>query len=147
VMKKCKVGTIFHNDSDATTGAWKAVLKAAKENATEIVPVNGNTKTDLFQILVAYDGRGRFSNEANNSILVLLVDGDVRVLLTGDCEAACEKAVSPHLTKIDVLNVGHHGSNAASSPPFLTLLSPKLATISAGRTISLGIRPSPSLAA
>src|SRR5439155_1875149 len=118
VMKKFKVGTIYHNDSDAATASWKAFLKAAK-NAEEVIKVERNIDTELFKILVAYDGGNRFGKEADNSILLLVVDGSVRVLLTGDCEAICEKAVSANLQKVDVLSVGHHGSNAASSLPFL----------------------------
>src|SRR5947209_5756122 len=70
VMKTLKIGTVYHNDSDASTATWKAFLKAAN-GADRIVKVDKNIETDLLQILVAYDGRDRFAKEADNSILAL----------------------------------------------------------------------------
>lgn len=86
------------------------------------------------RILVAYDSRGRrTSKEADNSVLVRLIDGQVLVLLTGDCDAPCEGEVSRTSdVSAEVLNVSHHGSNAASNPEFPRKVKPKVAVIQAG---------------
>ncbi|MBI1892885.1 MAG: MBL fold metallo-hydrolase [Candidatus Rokubacteria bacterium] len=128
-----KIKRIFHNGSNAKTGTWRKFLKEAGR-ADEVVVVERDRDENGIQILVAYDSRGaRYSKEADNSVLVRLVDGRVRVLLTGDCEATCEKEVSRTSdVQSDVLNVGHHGSDAASSPEFLKKVKPKIAVIQAG---------------
>lgn len=133
VLKSVAVKRIYHNGSKAKTGIWKKFLKAAQKAET-IVVVEDDLREDGMQILVAYDSHGkRYSKEADNSLLLRLTDGKVRVLLTGDCEATCEKEVSRMSdVSADVLNVGHHGSNAASSVPFLKKVKPKTAVIQAG---------------
>ena len=133
VLKKVKVKRVYHNGSRAKTGTWKKFLKEAKK-ADTVVVVERDLDENGIQILVAYDSRGaRFSKEADNSVLVRLVDGKVRVLLTGDCEATCEKEVSGTSdVRAEILNVGHHGSNAASSPEFLKNVKPKIAVVQAG---------------
>jgi len=133
VLKKLTVKRLFHNGSKAKTGIWKKFLKTAKQADTPTTVVDEDLKQPGFDILVAYDSHGRYSKEADNSLLVRLTDGKVRVLLTGDCEAPCEAEVSK-MSEVtaDVLNVGHHGSAAASSLPFLQKIKPKVAVISAG---------------
>jgi competence protein ComEC len=134
VINRFAVKRIYHNGSKAPTAVWKAFLKVAKK-ADEVIIVDKNLDTGDFDILVAYNNHGRFSKEADNSLIVRLVDGKVRVLLTGDCEAVCEKALMSDNgagLKAAVLNVGHHGSNASSSLPFLKVVTPETAVISAG---------------
>jgi L-ascorbate metabolism protein UlaG (beta-lactamase superfamily) len=113
VIRKFTVKRVYHNGSKAPTATWKAFLKAAKK-AEEIVIVDKNLDAGDFDILVAYNSHDRFSKEADNSLVVRLVDGNVRVLLTGDCEAVCEQALMADNgkdMKAAILNVGHHGSN------------------------------------
>lgn len=133
VLKKVKVKQVYHNGSKAKTATWKKFLKEAKK-ADRVVVVERDLDENGIQILVAYDSRGkRYTKEADNSVLLRLVDGRVRVLLTGDCEAPCEREVSgTSEVSAEVLNVGHHGSNAASSPDFLRKVRPKAAVIQAG---------------
>ncbi len=79
-------------------------------------------------------------SEADNSVLLRLVGGAVRVLLTGDCEARCEREVSRTSdVSADILNVGHHGSNAASSAAFLQKVKPRIAVIQAGARNQLNL--------
>jgi competence protein ComEC len=70
----------------------------------------------------------------NASVVALLTHGDFRALLTGDAEAPVEALLLERglLVPVDVLKVGHHGSDSSSTPAFLAALRPRIALISAG---------------
>ena len=100
-----------------------------------------NDETEI-EIIVPYDDGDGFRRDLNaNSVLVKISHGGTSVLLTGDCEKVCEKRI---LTgdiddsigddiKVDVLKVGHHGSDTSTSEEFLTATNPELAIISSGK--------------
>jgi competence protein ComEC len=73
----------------------------------------------------------------NDGSVVLRVSYGKNVFLfTGDASAAAEGALlylysAEHL-KCDFLKVGHHGSNTASTEPFLRTVQPLFAAISCG---------------
>lgn len=76
-----------------------------------------------------------FSDLNDNSIVVKLQAGDASFLFTGDAEAPAEQSMlvsSVVSIKCDVIKVGHHGSNTATSQAFLDLVDPSYAIISAG---------------
>ena len=69
----------------------------------------------------------------NGSIVLALRCGGFTALLTGDAEAPVESLlVARGLPRFDLLQVGHHGSESSTSPPFLTATQPRIALISAG---------------
>ncbi len=74
--------------------------------------------------------------ESNNtSIVIKLSYGEQDVLLTGDTEEPLEKyLVEKHgeSVHVEVLKVGHHGSDSSSSREFLQAVSPQHVTISVG---------------
>ncbi len=75
-------------------------------------------------------------SEPNNASIVLVVDtGGVRLLLTGDVEAAAQSALLPLVTgldpPVDVLKVPHHGSRS-QDPGLVGTLRPRLAVVSVG---------------
>ena len=76
------------------------------------------------------------SGDANNSGLVLkIVYGKHSILLQSDAQVEAERdlsAAEQSELESDVLKVGHHGSATSSSAPFLSLVKPKVAIISAG---------------
>lgn len=75
------------------------------------------------------------SMSRNNQSIVLYAQlGGLDWLFTGDLETRGEAllmAYYPSLT-VDVLKIGHHGSNSSTSDDFLDYLQPKTALISAG---------------
>lgn len=77
---------------------------------------------------------GTPSDSNNNSVVVRLVWKEASVLLTGDLEAEGEQLLlgSGQPLNANVLKVGHHGSAGASTPQFLSAVSPGLAVISVG---------------
>ncbi|MDP9468715.1 MAG: ComEC/Rec2 family competence protein [Chloroflexota bacterium] len=70
----------------------------------------------------------------NASVVGLLQSGSFTALLTGDAEAPVEAMLAERglLTGVDLLKVGHHGSNSSSSPLLLGATAPRVALISAG---------------
>jgi competence protein ComEC len=70
----------------------------------------------------------------NASVVGLLRNGGFTALLTGDAEMPVEALLAERglLTRIDVLKVGHHGSNSSSGPALLNATHPGVALISAG---------------
>lgn len=69
------------------------------------------------------------SNE--NSCALLIDTGRYRVLLPGDIGAR-ELALARQSGPVDVLVLGHHGSQSATSLKFLQAVQPKLALVSSG---------------
>ncbi len=70
----------------------------------------------------------------NASVVGLLRSGDFTALLTGDAELPVEALLAERglLTRIDVLKVGHHGSNSSTGPALLDAVRPAAALISVG---------------
>lgn len=145
IVRSFPVKKIYHNGSGAKTRAWQNFLDVA--GTVEQKVVDEDIHQSEIEILVAYDiRRKRFSNEADNSLLLRLVHGKVRVLLTGDCEVPCEKAVIKGSdVTADVLNVSHHGSNEASHPEFLKTVGANIAVIQAGEKNQYGHPTKPVL--
>lgn len=79
------------------------------------------------------DYMGKDANE--NSIITYFEMYDVGYLFMGDGGYGAEAAILKEYAdlKVDVLKVGHHGSNTASSSAFIHHYHPKVALISAGR--------------
>ena len=77
----------------------------------------------------------------NTSVVFLLQFGTQKVLFTGDAEVETENyLLKKYGNKLDsdVLKVGHHGSKSSSSQAFLNVVTPKIATISAGKNNDYG---------
>jgi len=72
------------------------------------------------------------TNTNNNSIVLILSYGQIDFLFMGDAESQAESSMLSLLFDIDVLKVGHHGSNTASSPDFLNIVEPEIAVYMAG---------------
>ena len=77
-------------------------------------------------------GTGTDSN--SNSLVLRLVWGNTRFLLTGDITAEAEQHLlaSGQCLASDVLKVAHHGSDGSTTSQFLSAVGPTYAVISAG---------------
>jgi len=81
-----------------------------------------------------------FSDLNDNSIVTKLQAGNTRFLFTGNAETPAEQSIIDADLNLqsDVLKVGHHGSNTATSQAFLDLVDPSYAIICAGVDNSYG---------
>jgi competence protein ComEC len=81
------------------------------------------------------------ASDTNNTSLVLRIDyGATSFLLTGDMEQEAEKALveSGADLDVDVLQVGHHGSETSSGYIFLNAVLPEIGVISVGEGNTYG---------
>ncbi len=87
---------------------------------------------------------------ANDASVVLMVQhGRVRMLLTGDAEAAEESWLVNRwggALAATVLKIGHHGSRTSSTPAFLDAVRPRIALVSVGAGNRYG-HPAPDVMA
>ncbi|MEP6470245.1 MAG: DNA internalization-related competence protein ComEC/Rec2, partial [Chloroflexota bacterium] len=70
----------------------------------------------------------------NGSVVMVLESPGFRALLTGDAEAPVEAQLLERglLGQVDVLKVGHHGSESGTTPELLAVLRPRIAIVSCG---------------
>ena len=136
---------LSHDDNDHAGGA-STILKAYP-NVEFITPSHKNYGENHrtfctagrdwnwqrlhFQILSPYSIVERADNA--HSCVILVDDGKHSVLLTGDTEVKNEQIFARTLGKIDVLQVGHHGSKTSTSEYLLSQVRPDVAIISSGR--------------
>ena len=92
------------------------------------------------KIIILADGSNRNENTNNNSIVVKIEFGENSFMFTGDAEEELElEVVSGKIdTKVDVLKIGHHGSNTSTCKTFFNAVSPKYAVISVGKNNNYG---------
>ncbi len=71
------------------------------------------------------------ANVHERTVVTKLTVGAKTMLFMGDAEEGIEKALGD-IGHVDVLKVGHHGSDTSSSDPFLRVISPAISVISLG---------------
>ena len=81
-----------------------------------------------FEILSVKNNTNSSANES--SIVVKLNYLNTSYLFMGDATQGIEKEIKSD--SVDVLKIGHHGSNSSTSSEFLDMIKPKYAIISAG---------------
>ena len=138
-IKKIDLVIISHLDYDHY-GALDSLKKNFKINKV----VDNNEYEYLYYQDLKFKNLNIFYNreceDENTKSSVLLFDFiGLKFLLTGDAPKEIEKKIiETYKIDIDVLKVGHHGSNTSSSLEFIHSIKPELAIISVGRNNRYG---------
>ena len=76
-----------------------------------------------------------YDNENDNSSVIYTSIYDTKLLYMGDAGTVVEDDLIDkyNLQNVDILKVGHHGSNTSSSMKFIDNINPKFSIISVGR--------------
>ena len=137
VIKNFDIGTIYMPNVVATTKTFEEVIDAISAKKLKVTSPKtgdkftvGNAECEVMSIRNDKD-------DYNNCSIVIKMDfNNVSYLFTGDAEESVESSRKwPH---IDVLKVGHHGSNTSSSKNFLEQIKTEVALISVGQGNTYG---------
>ena len=76
-----------------------------------------------------------YDNENDNSIVLYTNINGLKLLFMGDAGVTVEDKLlaSFNIRNIDILKVGHHGSDTSTSQEFIDYINPKYSIISVGR--------------
>ena len=136
---------LSHDDNDHSGGA-KAILAAYPE--IELITPSRKNYSETHRTFCLqgkqWQWRGidfkilspeQIIDRAENpqSCVILFTDGQYQILLTGDADVATERSFAENLGKINVLQVGHHGSKTSTGEFLLAQTKPDIALISSGR--------------
>jgi len=146
VLKRYDVGMILMTGVDYKSPDYEEFLKvAAAKNIKIMIAKNdkdfkfGNVVFDLLYPSNPFLD-ANFKNVNNSSIVMKILYGGKKILLTGDMELEEESLLMKTGLdlKADILKVGHHGSKTSSSKKFLNLVNPEIAIIQSGKGNSFG---------
>ena len=141
VVDGIDIGKIYmpYNDS-STTKYYKELLKSiqSKDMMIEEALVGDKIKfTDKIEAEIMAVDNTQPEDENDASIVVQITYGEMEYLFMADATTKVEK--NRVWEDVDVLKVGHHGSNTSSSKSFLESVDPEISIISVGKENSYGL--------
>ncbi len=134
IISNFDIGEIYLPDVTTTSKTFESLLDVIEEKNYEItipkIDEEFNLKDMKFKVIYT----GNSEDDLNNSSIVLKMEyGNTSYLFMGDAESKVEKLILDKDIKVDVLKVGHHGSNYSTSDIFLKKVNPRYAIISVGK--------------
>ena len=141
VLDMFQIERIYLNGGVSGTQTFANFMAAVNAEGAEVTTVSRGDAIPLGNLTLQVLHPGTLTGNSNVDSMVLLIDCDeVEVLLTGDAESPSEQEMiqAGVLVNIDVLRVGHHGSDSSTTQEFLNALDPEVAVISAGLTNGFG---------
>ncbi|CAN5346792.1 hypothetical protein BH20ACI1_BH20ACI1_01350 [soil metagenome] len=95
---------------------------------------------DEVRVEVLFPEQNNDVSDNNNSVVLRLIYGKRKFLLTGDIEKEAEKEllIAPEFLQSDVVKAAHHGSRTSSTQEFIEAAQAKLVIIPVGRKSPFG---------
>lgn len=140
VLANYNVSAFYDNGHVHTSQTYENLMDYVAENDLDYSVLKTGNTLDIWEgVNVTVVSPKRLTDDVNEDSIVLFVDyDDVEILLTGDAGVSVESNVAKLVGDIDILKVGHHGSDSASSDDFLKIIKPEISIISVGEGNSYG---------
>ena len=126
-------------DTMTTANYYKKLLNSLRKKELQITEANKGDKFAIneldFEIMSVDNSEPEDANDT--SIVIELTYGEQKYLFMGDATEINEE--NRNWNDVDVLKVGHHGSNTSSSQKFLNQVLPEISIISVGKDNSYGL--------
>lgn len=138
LMRHFEVGEVWEGPAPTGDAQYAAFDAAARALARRAVQAGVTWEADGVRLRVLWPHlRGRPPARARNddSLVLEIVFGGQRFLLTGDIEGGGEAALGGEAVAV---SVPHHGSRTSSSEPWLAHTRPRVGLLSAGRRNRFG---------
>ena len=147
VLEKYDVKKILYTGVIHSAPAYLEWLKIVKAKNIPLVIIDRPQKVNFGShcfLDIVYPRQsllGKSVNNLNNSSIIAELDCENRtVLFMGDAEIEVEEELIKigDLGSVEILKVGHHGSNTSSNQEFLEMVNPQKAVISVGKDNKFG---------
>ncbi len=130
VVNAIAIKNVYVSNGDADTQVYSDFINSmANKGLNPSVPLLNSEfelGTSKFKVLSVANE----SDPNNNSLVLEYTNGEDKVLLMGDAESSIESRIN--ISEVDLLKVGHHGSDTSSSPSFIDKLNPEYAVVMVG---------------
>ena len=140
VVESFDIGEIYMPRAENNTKTYENLLLAVSDKGLSINTARAGKEIFRENAITAEflaPVKDKYEDLNNYSAVVRLVYGNHSFVFMGDAEVISENEIrntySAEILKADVLKVGHHGSNTASSAAFINTVSPKYAVIEVGK--------------
>ena len=137
IINNFEIGTIYMPNVQTNTKTFEDVLDAVSNKNLKIETPKVNDTFLLGEanckILSVTDDE---DNLNQSSIVIQLNFKDLSYLFMGDAEKEIEESID--VGKVNILKVGHHGSDTSSSLDFINKIAPEVSIISVGKDNSYG---------
>ena len=133
IVDSFEIGKIYLPYNTTSTSSYYEKLLTSiskKELSIEEAVVDDEFKVGNANCKIMSVDNKEPENQNLASIVIQMEYGDLKYLFMGDSEEENEEART--WEDIDVLKVGHHGSNTSSSEEFLNQVLPEISVISVG---------------
>ena len=115
----------------------------ADQQRQEVIIPEPGSRIDAGELVITVLGPTKSYAETNDTSIILKVEyGETSFLFTGDMEVAAENDMLDYWGdydwQVDVLKVGHHGSDTSTGYRFLNAVMPTYGVISVGEGNSYG---------
>ncbi|WP_434799642.1 ComEC/Rec2 family competence protein [Terrisporobacter vanillatitrophus] len=136
VINSIPVEAVYVSNGDANTKTYSDFITAmSNKNLYPSVPLLGTEfylGTSKFKVLSA----ANLKDPNDNSIVLEYVNGNDKILLMGDVGTNIERIIN--VEEVDLIKIGHHGSNTSSGVNFIKKINPKYAVITVGKNNRYG---------
>lgn len=155
VMKRYRIDHIVYNGySKEGDAAWYVLKETMAAEGAEYVDVEKEQEWKIGDVRLHFlypdhsmatdpriPGVEKTVESNNTTVVIKATFGENDVLFMADAEDVLEEYLVKkygNLLDVEVLKVGHHGSNSSSIKPFLDIVTPEHASISSGKGNSYG---------
>ena len=141
VLRRYDVGQVLYPSLDYESSLYDEWLRYIKETGVTSTIACAGQRIDMgdgvfIEVLwpSANPNQGSDSDVDHNSLVLLLKEGDISFLLTGDSMSEAEWELIRERADINatVIKIAHHGSITSTIGEFLAVVNPQAAVISVG---------------
>ncbi|MGA9288690.1 MAG: MBL fold metallo-hydrolase [Anaerobacillus sp.] len=141
ILKDFDVGTVVMPDVSYPTTHYEALQKIIKKKDIDVMKAEKGKKIklghDINVQILSPPQHAEYEDFNDYSAVLRIKHKKNTFLLMGDAGVEVEKQIlstvkKKHLSS-DVLKIGHHGANSATTESFIKVVNPKTAVISVGK--------------